>query len=73
MVIGVNTTVIHYNKLKAMSGVKVENLNKHKHIINKELKKGDIVVEFNGLGSPKRGKRKYYISLRPVIQFQCMG
>lgn len=40
--------VIHYNKLKGMQGVKVENLHARKHINNKELKKGDIVVEFNG-------------------------
>ena len=40
--------VIHYNKLKGVNGVKVENLHKQKHITNHELKKGDIVVEFNG-------------------------
>ena len=40
--------VIHYNKLRATHGVKVENLHNQKHINNKLLKKGDIVVEFNG-------------------------
>jgi len=41
--------VIHYNKLKSMNGVKVENLHKKKHIDNSQLRRGDIVVEFNGL------------------------
>ena len=40
--------VIHYNKLKSASGVKVENLQKHRRIGNHSLKRGDIVVEFNG-------------------------
>lgn len=40
--------VIHYNKLKGKHGVKVENLHKLKQIHNAALKKGDIVVEFNG-------------------------
>jgi S1-C subfamily serine protease len=40
--------VIHYNKLKSMNGVKVENLQKHKNINNRQLRRGDIVVEFNG-------------------------
>lgn len=40
--------VIHYNKLKSSSGVKVENLQKQRRIGNHSLKRGDIVVEFNG-------------------------
>jgi S1-C subfamily serine protease len=40
--------VIHYNKLKSATGVKVENLQKHRRIGNHSLKRGDIVVEFNG-------------------------
>jgi len=40
--------VIHYNKLKSGSGVKVENLQKQRRIANHSLKRGDIVVEFNG-------------------------
>lgn len=40
--------VIHYNKLKTSTGVKVEGLQKHKHIQNQALRRGDIVVEFDG-------------------------
>jgi S1-C subfamily serine protease len=40
--------VIHYNKLKSGSGVKVENLQKQRQIGNQALKRGDIIVEFNG-------------------------
>jgi len=40
--------VINYNKLKSMNGVKVENLLKQKNIDNRKLKRGDIIVEFNG-------------------------
>ncbi len=40
--------VIHYNKLGSSSGVKVENLQKQRHIRNQALKRGDIIVEFNG-------------------------
>jgi len=40
--------VIHYNKLKSSSGIKVENLQKNRHIVNQALKRGDIIVEFNG-------------------------
>jgi len=40
--------VINYNKLKSMNGVKVENLLKQKNIDNRHLKRGDIIVEFNG-------------------------
>ncbi len=40
--------VIHYNKLRSANGVKVENLQKQKGIDNLSLKRGDIVVEFNG-------------------------
>ena len=39
--------VIHYNKLHSGTGVKVENLQKQKHIGNHALRRGDIVVEFN--------------------------
>jgi S1-C subfamily serine protease len=45
--------VIHYNKLQSMNGVKVENLHRQKHMDNHLLKRGDIVVEFNG--SPVNG------------------
>lgn len=40
--------VIHYNKLKSSTGVKVENLQKQRRIGNHSLRRGDIVVEFNG-------------------------
>ena len=40
--------VINYNKLKSMNGVKVENLLKQRTIDNRQLKRGDIIVEFNG-------------------------
>lgn len=40
--------VIHYNKLRSGNGVKVENLQKKRSIDNHKLKRGDIVVEFNG-------------------------
>ena len=40
--------VINYNKLKSMNGVKVESLLKQKNIDNRQLKRGDIIVEFNG-------------------------
>ncbi len=40
--------VIHYNKLGSGSGVKVENLQKQRHIGNQALRRGDIIVEFNG-------------------------
>lgn len=45
--------VIHYNKLRSSAGVKVENLQKHRRIDNQSLRRGDIVVEFNG--SPVHG------------------
>jgi S1-C subfamily serine protease len=41
--------VIHYNKLGSVKGVKIETLQKRKGIDNLQLKRGDIVVEFNGL------------------------
>lgn len=40
--------VVHFNKLNSGSGVKVENLLKQRHLGNQELKRGDIIVEFNG-------------------------
>lgn len=40
--------VIHYNKLRSGSGVKVESLQKQRGFKNHTLKRGDIVVEFNG-------------------------
>lgn len=40
--------VIHYNKLDAASGVKIEQLQKTPAIDNHRLKRGDIVIEFNG-------------------------
>jgi S1-C subfamily serine protease len=40
--------VIHFNKLKTSTGVKVESLQKHRRIENQSLRRGDIVVEFNG-------------------------
>ena len=40
--------VIHYNKLESGSGVKVENLRRQRQIGNQALKRGDIIVEFNG-------------------------
>jgi len=41
--------VIHYNKLRSGSGVKVENLQKLRRIDNHSLSRGDIVVEFNDI------------------------
>jgi S1-C subfamily serine protease len=40
--------VIHYNRLSAGTGVKVESIQKQRHIVNHLLKTGDIIVEFNG-------------------------
>ncbi|RPI43214.1 MAG: PDZ domain-containing protein, partial [Bacteroidetes bacterium] len=40
--------VIHYNRLAAPTGIKVESVRKHDHIDNHALRKGDVVVEFNG-------------------------
>lgn len=40
--------VIHYNRLASPTGIRVEDIRKHGHIDNHALKKGDIVVEFNG-------------------------
>ena len=40
--------VIHYNKLGSNSGVKIESIQKQRHIDNQLLKRGDIIVEFNG-------------------------
>ena len=40
--------VVHLNKLKSASGVKVENLQKQGRIGNQSLLRGDIIVEFNG-------------------------
>ena len=40
--------VIHYNKLGSVQGVKIETLLKSRGIDNRQLKRGDIVVEFNG-------------------------
>jgi len=40
--------VIHYNKLGSNSGIKVESVQIQKHIDNQLLKRGDIIVEFNG-------------------------
>jgi S1-C subfamily serine protease len=40
--------VIHYNKLGSGKGIKIERLQKREGIYNRQLQKGDIVVEFNG-------------------------
>ena len=40
--------VIHYNKLGAGKGIKIERLQKREGIDNHLLQKGDILVEFNG-------------------------
>jgi S1-C subfamily serine protease len=40
--------VIHYNKLGSSHGMKIENLQMKKEIENHQLKRGDIIVEFNG-------------------------
>jgi S1-C subfamily serine protease len=40
--------VIHYNKLQSATGVKVADLQMQRRIGNHSLKKGDIIVEFNG-------------------------
>jgi S1-C subfamily serine protease len=40
--------VIHFNRLSSSTGIRVEGLRKHSHIDNKSLRRGDIVVEFNG-------------------------
>jgi S1-C subfamily serine protease len=40
--------VIHYNKLGAGNGIKIERLQRKEGIDNRGLQRGDIVVEFNG-------------------------
>ena len=40
--------VVNYNKLETLRGVRVENLKRERQIDNHALKKGDILVEFNG-------------------------
>ena len=40
--------MIHYNKLGSGKGIKIERLQKREGIYNRQLQKGDIVVEFNG-------------------------
>jgi len=40
--------VVHFNKLQAPKGIRVEHLRKHAGTDNQELRRGDIVVEFNG-------------------------
>lgn len=40
--------VIHYNKLVAGKGIKIERVQNQQGIDNKSLKRGDIVVDFNG-------------------------
>lgn len=40
--------VIHFNKLESSGGIKVEELQKRKSVNNHLLKRGDIVVEFDG-------------------------
>jgi S1-C subfamily serine protease len=40
--------VIHYNKLAAANGIRIERLHKKEGIDNRRLKRGDIVVGFNG-------------------------
>jgi S1-C subfamily serine protease len=40
--------VIHYNKLRSGSGIKIEQVRKRSGIENSGLKRGDIVIEYNG-------------------------
>jgi S1-C subfamily serine protease len=40
--------VIHYNKLESGSGIKVESLQKSNSFDNSALRKGDIIIDFNG-------------------------
>ncbi len=40
--------VIHYNKLDTASGVRVEHLERSQQFDNHSIKKGDIVIQFNG-------------------------
>jgi S1-C subfamily serine protease len=41
--------VIHYNKLDTGSGIKVEHLEKSSRFDNNSLKRGDIIIQFNGV------------------------
>ena len=41
--------VVSYNKLGAHTGIRVVDLGKHRQLDNLALRRGDIVVEFNGL------------------------
>lgn len=40
--------IIHYNKLNTSSGIRVESLQKNSRFNNSALRKGDIIVRFNG-------------------------
>ena len=40
--------VIHYNKLDLASGVRVEHLERSHQFDNRALRKGDIIIQFNG-------------------------
>ena len=40
--------VIHYNKLETGSGIKVEQLEKSSRFDNTSLRKGDVIIRFNG-------------------------
>lgn len=40
--------VIHYNKLDTASGIRVEHLEQSQQFDNHSIKKGDIVIHFNG-------------------------
>ena len=40
--------VIHYNKLDTASGVRVEHLERSQQFDNHSIKKGDIIIHFNG-------------------------
>jgi S1-C subfamily serine protease len=40
--------VVHYNKLETASGIRVESLQKSNQFDNNSLRKGDVIVGFNG-------------------------
>lgn len=59
--------VIHYNKLNTASGVRVEHLESSQQFDNQFLKKGDIIIHFNG--EPVTG----IDSLQKLLDEQTIG
>ncbi len=65
--------VINYNKLKSMNGVKVENLLKQRAIDNRQLKRGDIIVEFNGASVNGMDSLQRYLDEDTIATKVCLG